>query len=123
MDMLNQFGKEFIQEVRDRSFRKYFKTKAGEMRAEKDKELHKQLSKFDEEQIKVVDDIVLDMLEFMLHQNLFFFENTSNWAITLKDELSKTSLIDLAEESDGLSGELYSEDGWISNYSEYPYNE
>ncbi len=51
------------------------------------------------------------------------FEVSSLVAIVDKEEAENNGIEGIGDISDGLAGELYSEDGWIANYSEYPYNE
>lgn len=123
VNSLDQFGEEFIKQVRDRSFRKYLKTKAGEMKSPTDIRLYEQLKSLTEEQLHIVDSVVFDALEYMLHQSLFMFEESEIWTIADKNELEDAGIDNLVNSSDGLSGELYSEEGWIAKYSEFPYEE
>ena len=119
MDELDEFGKEYIHQVRDRVITKYLMTKSGKMKDQESQFLHKQLLKFTPDQIKVVDQMISDIIETQLHHALFMFEASTAWAVVKKDAAEDAGLDDLAQVSDGLAGELYSEDGWIEKFSKY----
>jgi hypothetical protein len=97
-------------------------TKSGKMKSAEDQLLHKQILKLNPNQIKLVDQIVLDVIETQLHHCMFMFEASATWAITNKDSAENEGLDHLAQLSDGLSGELYSSDGWIEKFSKYKPN-
>jgi hypothetical protein len=119
MDKLDEFGKAYIHQVRDRVITKYLMTKSGKMKAPEDQLLHQQLLKLDPEQIKLVDQVALDIIETQLHHCMFMFEASADWAIVNKDSTENADLDHLAQASDGLAGELYSSDGWIEKFSKY----
>ncbi|MBA4057525.1 MAG: hypothetical protein C0490_22610 [Marivirga sp.] len=119
MDELDEFGKEYIHQVRDRVITKYLMTKSGKMKAPEDQFLHKQLLKLNSDQIKLVDQIVLDVIETQLHHCMSMFEASAAWAIISKDSAENADLDHLAQVSDGLVGELYSSEGWIEKFSKY----
>lgn len=119
MDELDEFGKEYIHQVRDRVITKYLMTKSGKMKSAECQLLHKQLLKLTPDQIKLVDQVVADVIETQLHHCLFMFETSTKWAIVEKDSAEKEGMDHLAEVSDGLAGELYSDEGWIAKFSKY----
>ena len=119
---LDQFGTEFILRIRDAAIEEYQMVKSGEMNSVSAKKIFKHFSSFSEEQKKKIDAIVLDSMEMMLHKFLFYFEENDNWAIVEKGPAENSGLSHLAEVSDGLSGELYSDDGWIAKFSKYKTN-
>jgi hypothetical protein len=119
MDELDEFGKEYMHQVRDRVITKYLMIKSGKMKAPEDQFLHKQLLKLNPDQLKLVDQVVLDVIETQLHHCMFMFEASAAWAIVNKDSAEGTDLDHLAQVSDGLAGELYSSDGWIEKFSKY----
>lgn len=116
---LDEFGKEYMHQVRDRVITKYLMTKSGKMKSAEDQALHKHFLKLNPDQVKVVDQIVSDIIETQLHHCLFMFEASDQWAIVKKDSAENAELDHLAEVSDGLAGELYSDEGWIAKFSKY----
>ena len=119
MDELGEFGKEYVHQVRDRVITKYLMTKSGKMKSAECQLLYKQLLKLKPDQIKLVDQVVADIIETQLHHCLFMFEASAKWAIVEKDSAKNEGLDHLAEVSDGLAGELYSDEGWIAKFSKY----
>ena len=119
MDELDEFGKEYIHQVRDRVITKYLMTKSGKMKSAECQSIHKQLLKLNPDQIKLVDQIVSDIIETQLHHCLFMFEASTTWAIVKKDSAKNVDLDHLTQVSDGLAGELYSDEGWIAKFSKY----
>jgi hypothetical protein len=58
------------------------------------------------------------VVDVTLHTCLSLFEQEDH--LRLMARAADGDLVDVAEISDGLAGELYSEDGWIAKYSRYP---
>jgi hypothetical protein len=67
-----------------------------------------------------IDAIVLNIIDRVLHNALWMFEQSADFTICEKSSIDPDE--DIVDLSDGLSGELYSEDGWIEKYSKYPPN-
>jgi hypothetical protein len=61
-------------------------------------------------------DVAYRMVDQALHNTLFMFEQNTDWKISNE----KQGISSLNNLSDGLAGELYTEDGWIHQFSEYP---
>ncbi|MCY2977121.1 MAG: hypothetical protein NTU79_00415 [Planctomycetota bacterium] len=57
-----------------------------------------------------------DLVDSTLHDLLGFFEGAEDFLIAFKDE--ENNLVDLNKISDGLAGELFTEEGWISRFSD-----
>ncbi len=122
-NLLEDFGKEFIKNVRDVSIEQYEMIQTGNLNSESAQNLFKILSSFDQEQKEKIDYVVKNIIDRVLHKTLYMFEVSSLVAIVDKEEAENNGIEGIGDISDGLAGELYSEDGWIANYSEYPYNE
>lgn len=122
-NLLEDFGKEFIKKVRDVSIEQYEMIKTGNLNSESAQNLFKILSSFDQEQKEKIDYVVKNIIDRVLHKTLYMFEVSSLVVIVDKEEAENNGIEGIGDISDGLAGELYSEDGWIANYSEYPYNE
>jgi hypothetical protein len=116
---LNQFGADFIEETRDTVLEQYLAIRAGEMRSENAQAMFKTLSSFTNAQRAQIDSIVVDIIHRTMHKVLYLFEASDDWAIVDKGSAQHAGLKHLAETSDGLSGELYGEAGWIEKFSKF----
>ena len=112
MNNLEKFGKIFICDVRDKTIRSFNKIFSGEMKgttAETIHDLTKNFSEVDQEKVQNIITIVIDQC---MHNMLFMAEEHEEIELKYNDD-------NLVDESDGLAGELYTEDGWIEKYSEF----
>ena len=113
-DALSDFGKSFIESVRDDSLFVFEGIVSGHMKDSGSQELHQKLQSLSEEELAIVREIAYQMVDLTMHNTLFMFEQeVGDWKI------SNSECESLADESDGLSGELYSDEGWIESYSQY----
>lgn len=117
--ILNDFGKNFIEAVRDESIKRLFKIIEGNVKAPKLLKLHKKLESLDEETINLLKELATECINNSLHNFLWFIEDSEKIDLLVKD-LNNNNLYSLKEISDGLSGELYTQDGWIEKFSKYP---
>ena len=111
-DVLNEFGKILITEVRDGTIDSMNKMIDGTMKGTIAKLIRKKISILDKEQIEVLKWLIPEIVDFSLDSMLFMFEGHPDLQLVFQG-------VDLKEVSDGLSGELYTEDGWIQKFSEY----
>lgn len=111
-DILNEFGKMLITEVRDWTIGSMNKMIDGTMKGTTAELIKKNISILDKEQIEVLKWLIPEIVDFSLDSMLFMFEGHPDLQLVFRG-------VDLKEVSDGLSGELYTEDGWIQKFSEY----
>ena len=111
-DVLNEFGKILITEVRDGTIDSMNKMIDGTMKGTIAKLIRKKISILDKEQIEVLKWLIPEIVDFSLDSMLFMFEGHPDLQLVFQG-------VDLKEVSDGLSGELYTEDGWIQKFNEY----
>src|SRR3954468_20739773 len=115
---LDLFGQEFIEKVRDLSIEKYLMIRDGKMNSDQAKKINNLIVSFtDEEKIKI-DQIVFEVIDRVVFNSLRIFEDSEQFTIIEKDQARAKN--DIVKLSDGLTGELYSEDGWIKKYSKFP---
>ena len=96
--------------VRDRSIDRFEKIQSGSLKAPKAIELHDLLSQFSIEQQSIIKKLIIESVDNTIFNFLFMFEENEDKKILVSD-------ININEISDGLSGELFSDDGWISRFS------
>lgn len=113
---LDDFGEFIVQQMRDKGIEFYDKLEKGSWRAPSLMAIQESLNMFEEEQLVILRKCVIETLDTALHDFLFALqenhENEGTVQLLVNSE-------DIAGLSDGLNGELFSEDGWISKYSKY----
>jgi len=118
MDKLELFGKEFIEQLRDVSIEEYLAIKNGEMKSEDAKQVFQSYSLMDKSSQVLADKIILNIIDRVLHNTLWMFERSNDFTICEKKFVDPEN--DVVEMSDGLAGELYSDEGWIEKFSSHP---
>lgn len=116
-NLLEKFGHLLMTEVRDETLEKYEMISSGKLKSSIALELHNKLSTLDQEQLSVVMGIVMSSIDDTIHNFLWMFEQYEDivQVICHEDEITAN----LNDISDGLSGELYTDDGWITRFSKY----
>jgi hypothetical protein len=115
MNKLEKFGEILMKEVRDNTSEEYLMIKEGRMRSEKAQRIFMMIESLDQESKVILDRVIGDILDRTLHNLLYMFEQSTNYTIVNKKEID--SEIDMVENSDGISGELYGDKGWFLKYS------
>ncbi len=115
-DVLDRFGQLLVSEVRDVAVAVALKSLRGQMKDQASKQLEAELAKVPESTRKQFETFATDLVDSTLHDLLSFFEGSEDFWIAFKDD--EDNLIDLNEVSDGLAGELFTDEGWISRFSD-----
>ena len=110
MNALNEFGEIFMKETRDVTINSMNKKIDGTMKGASAKEIQEKIIDFTDEQKEILKFIVTQTVDTALDSFLFMLEQHEEISLLYDD-------VNLNDESDGLSGELYTEDGWIEKYS------
>ncbi|WP_424407738.1 hypothetical protein [Pasteurella sp. PK-2025] len=113
MSKLEEFGKVYIDDVRDRTILLLENILKGQVNAPRFKDLQENLNQLGVEEIELIKYITISLIDNTLHNTLCLFEEYPEYELISDGE----NIIDL---SDGLSAELYTDDGWIKKYSKYP---
>lgn len=115
-DRLLIFGELFIKAVRDNTL---FVTEGiidGHMKSQVDREMHDKIKLMSPDDILLLKDFACRMIDLTMHNTLFMLEDNPDWVLSNQN----AGVDNLNELSDGLSGELYTSDGWIGQFSNYP---
>lgn len=107
---LDYFGKILIENVRDRSINQMELRINGRMKDEDSKKIYSRIQQLNKEQVELIEEMIPKIIDLTLHNMLFMFEQYPEIKLLIEKD-------DLNEESDGLAGELYTEDGWIERFS------
>lgn len=115
--LLGQFGQILMSEVRDPAIEKYEMIVEGKMKSARALKLSEGLSSLTHDQLALVREVVLSSIDDVLHNFLWTLEqHERDLELNFSDESDRANL---SYVSDGLAGELYSEDGWIAQHSKY----
>ena len=115
-DVLSYFGEVLITKVRDRTIRNFDMRIAGMLRDEESQELHKVVQQLDEGVVSLINRIIPQIVDLSIHNLLCMIEEHPNIQVQIE-------MKNISEESDGLTGELYTEDGWIQRFSKQRYED
>lgn len=115
-DVLDEFGAAPAG-TRDEAIGVVDRFLAGGDRSDRGQRLRVELGDISPEAARAYRAIAVDAIDETLHQVLWMFERSERFDITTRLESGET--VSLRDASDGLSGELYTEDGWLARYSRF----
>ena len=114
-DALNLFGKLLMEEVRDIVIAAYYDIIEDNFVSEESKYLRSMIKKYNLNN-DGLEKFITEMVDRTIFKFLFLFEMNENFSITSNID---NTVVNLVEVSDGLAGEIFTEDGWIKKFSEY----
>ena len=114
-NVLNDFGKIFIRDVRDRTIEDIDSLISGKYKTQKSINLSNIFSSLDSSSKSFFNEIIPIIVDYCLNNMLEMFEQNEDIELIMKNQ-------DLTSISDGLAGELYTEDGWIQKFSNQRYD-
>jgi len=114
--ILDAFGDNLIREVRDQTCKFLQAVIAGKVRGDRSQELYHKYTTLTPENAAVVHEFLVEAVDDCLHAFLQFLE-AHEIGVIVRDDNGKP--VDIRDLSDGLSGELYSDDGWINKFSQF----
>ena len=116
LDPLSEFGRVVIVKLRDRGIDHLDKLLAGKAKAPAFRKLQGELKSLDQEQRALLRRAFVTSLDSALHDFLFALQeqNDSGGRVAVLVDGSR-----IAEASDGLHGELFTEDGWFARCSRH----
>ncbi len=115
---LDSFGKILMEGLRDSSIHYFDRLSQGKWKAPALQTLQTDLKTFNEEQISIVRRALISSIDTGIHDFLFKLQQQDEEGITIV-----VNGKNLADISDGLHGELFTEDGWYQRFSEYGENQ
>ncbi|MBD7970447.1 epimerase [Paenibacillus gallinarum] len=113
--VLDFFGQFLMERIRDEAIDDWERIFQGKMRDNESKKIFETLSTFSPEQVQFIANLFPKIVDTTLHHFLWTLEQEEDINVLVKATESKYS--NIREISDGLAGELYTEDGWISRFS------
>ena len=114
IDPLSEFGRVLMVKLRDRGIDRLEKLLAGKMKAPSLKKLQSELGALDPQQHELLRRAFISSLDSGIHDFLFALQEQSDSGGRIAVLVDGSSI---AENSDGLHGELFTEDGWFARFS------
>ncbi len=115
-EMLDEFGKIFVKDVRDRTIADIDMLISGKYRSERAKKISCMFEDLNLSAKSFTNNIIPIIVDYCLHNMMEMFEQHEEIELKMEGE-------NLTQISDGLAGELYTEDGWIQKYTKERYEE
>lgn len=115
-ESLEKFGKIIIENLRDKQIDFYRGLLTEKWKAEDLKDLQKKLKTIDKKDKETINDLVDELLTHAIHDLLFAIQENHDLENGLEILVDNKNV---AELSDGLHGEIFSDDGWIQKFSKY----
>ncbi|GAB5555346.1 MAG: hypothetical protein Sapg2KO_49370 [Saprospiraceae bacterium] len=115
-DSLDKFGAFFIQNLLDKGLESFFALANNQLNSPSTEEIRNNYQKFTPDQQALIEKIVIKVLLSAKHDFLFALQKKYD---SKNDIQFLIDGVEVAKLSDGLHGELFSEDGWIKQFSAY----
>jgi len=119
-EILKIFGQLLITSVRDEVLEVNDLIISGKMGGEENQDLYAQIKNLDQKQKEIIKQFAKQSIDAAIHYFLWMIEQNEEYDLIKYPQDEKSEFVSLRDISDGLCGELYTEDGWIEKYSKYP---
>ena len=111
-EAMDRFGMFLMRRVRDHAIIEWDMIVAGKMKSAGAREMQERIKDLSADAVAVIQDVIPQIVDSTLHQLLWGLEEAEDISIDVDDVRNLNSV------SDGLAGELYSSDGWLSRFSQ-----
>ncbi|MGF1689578.1 hypothetical protein L4C36_23500 [Photobacterium japonica] len=113
MRNIDIFGQLIAKDLRDSALERCLDILQEKVKSKDCLDIHNGLSDLSDEQLSVVRRLVTHCIDTGIHDFLFAVDE-------LQDEMPvSVNAEEIAKESDGLQGEIFTDDGWFAKYSKY----
>lgn len=120
-ELLEKFGAIVIKNVRDESITDWDMILDGRMKGQRAENVRALSSSLSQEQKDTVNWLIPQVVDTVLHHFLWTIEEHVGIDVIIKDESGNKC--NIRDQSDGLPGELYTDEGWIARFSKERYSE
>lgn len=114
--ILEEFGESLMNEVRDEACGVLQRLMTGKMADKQSKAMYKRIAKLTPEHRGLVEELLVEAVDQGLAMFLNFLDQHE---VVVRWADSKGRKHDVRAISDGLMGELYTQDGWIEKFSKF----
>jgi len=113
---LDTFGRFVIENLFDQGVRKFQQLSNGEVNSPSLRTLQQDLGEFNNKEIEIIQKLILEIMTSSTHDFLFAIQEQADFEEDIQLNVANKNV---AELSDGLHGEIFSESGWIKKYSAF----
>ena len=117
---LEKFGKALMSEVRDQALAEAKSMIFGRSKAPSDQEIMSQIALPESTRKFVADTLAPEIVDSVLHSLLAMLDWHEDFRLEVEE--SPENWTNIQSESGQLTAELFTEEGWLSQYSKYPNN-
>ena len=115
-EALEKFGQFLMTKVRDEAITDWRMIADGTMKSQRAQDLRQTLAGVPEDHRSVLLGLVPEIVDTVLHHLMWGLEQEGDIDVAIQVNESER-IESLRDASDGLSGELYSDSGWIASFS------
>lgn len=113
---LDKFGRFLVKNLRDKGISKAEGLLTGKWKAPALLNLQNDLAKLSDSQKEIVKATVINSIDTAIHDFLFALQERAEFDNDIQIVVDGENV---AELSDGIHGEAYSDEGWYAKYSDY----
>lgn len=117
---IDKFGAFFIQNFFDKGLERYFNLVEGRLKSPSVAKLIQQLKNCTPEQLSLMEKVLQEVVISPSHDFLFAVQERIDFENDIRLLVDE---VEIAKESDGLHGELFTGDGWIQKFSKFSNSE
>lgn len=114
-ESLDLFGRLLMTAVRDRSIHKWDRILDGSLRGRTAEQVRQLVAESGSDVTGLLHELVPRIVDSTIFWMLQMFEESPDLCLYIRDQTHPVQ--ELRDQSDGLAGELFSEDGWIQRFS------
>ena len=113
---LDKFGEFIVVNLRDKAIENAEMLLDNRSKAPQTKILQDELSTFNAAQKAIVANVVKTSIDAAIHDFLFAIEEQADFENDIQIIVNEDNIVEM---SDGLQGELFTQDGWLEKYSKF----
>jgi hypothetical protein len=112
---MDLFGQLLMTRVRDAAISDWTMLIDGRMKGERATRIRSILDRFPDTAKELLPSLVPEIVDSVLHHLLWALEQSDD--VSVRVQVGNEDVRNLRDASDGLAGELYSDEGWIARFS------
>ena len=113
---LDKFGRFLVTNLLDKGLDRFDNLSKNQLQSKSTAQLQKELQEFDSKQLETIEKLVANVLVASAHDFLFALEERNDFK---EDIALVVDGVNVADESDGLQGEIFGEEGWLQKFSQH----
>ncbi|MBI9056213.1 hypothetical protein L3049_10045 [Labilibaculum sp. DW002] len=113
---LDTFGRFIIENLFDQGIRKFQRLSNEEIKTPSLLTLQQNLRTFNKNEIEIIQELIIEIMTSSTHDFLFAIQEQTDLDENIQMNVENENVADL---SDGLHGEIFTESGWVKKYSAF----